>query len=419
METTQTAHSIDYLRQLINFANERKLPPRELFEHIQENDADLDEIISSVNNGYCSLREIIDENVFKRDDYYYSYDEYIITGDTDAVMHRDDANYCNYSETYNEGDVVEVYVSRRNSEYWLESIAEDKAYYYRGSYYTDLSDHDLVMMEGGEIEHLDDVYYWESDGEYHYEPEPDPSEDYVRDYHYNNNVYEVNFTDNPKFFIGFEIEKEDQDVKESLYILDFEESCPKWKKERDGSLDDDSGFELISPKFEVLPDKIREHIQNNKTLLNHVNAQKSTACGGHINVSEAGKTGSQLFDEVKGYTPLFYALYHKRVDKNYCKGKKNSDLQEENEKYQAIRIHSNRIEYRIVSAVPNIDTLIWRSRLIEYILNNKTENPKEAFFKVNTSPLKDLLMEMYPDNFDQLINRLVKFTLQFENINLI
>lgn len=418
METTQTAHSIDYLRKLINFANERsKMPPRELFEHIQENDADLDEIISSVNNGYCCLREIIDENVFKRDGYYYSDDEYTITDDTDTVMHRDDANYCNYSETYNEGDVVEVYVSRRNSEYWLESIAEDKAYYYRGSYYTDLSDHDLVMMEGGEIEHLDDVYYWESDNEYHYEP--DPSGDYVRDYHYNNSVYEVNFTDNPKFFIGFEIEKEDQDVKESLYILDFEESCPKWKKERDGSLDDDSGFELISPKFEVVPDKIREHIQNNKTLLNHVNAQKSTACGGHINVSEAGKTGSQLFDEVKGYTPLFYALYHKRVDKNYCKGKKNSELQEENEKYQAIRIHSNRIEYRIVSAVPNIDTLIWRTRLIEYILNNKTENPKEAFFKVNTSPLKDLLMEMYPDNFDQLINRLVKFTLQFENINLI
>lgn len=418
METTQTAHSIDYLRKLINFANERsKMPPRELFEHIQENDADLDEIISSVNNGYCSLREIIDENVFKRDGYYYSYDEYTITDDTDTVMHRDDANYCNYSETYNEGDVVEVYVSRRNSEYWLESIAEDKAYYYRGSYYTDLSDHDLIIMEGGEIEHIDDVYFWESDNEYHYEP--DPSGDYVRDYHYNNSVYEVNFTDNPKFFIGFEIEKEDQDVKESLYILDFEESCPKWKKERDGSLDDDSGFELISPKFEVLPDKIREHIQNNKTLLKHVNAQKSTACGGHINVSEAGKTGSQLFDEVKGYTPLFYALYHKRVDKNYCKGKKNSDLQEENEKYQAIRIHSNRIEYRIVSAVPNIDTLIWRTRLIEYILNNKTENPKEAFFKVNTSPLKDLLMEMYPDNFDQLINRLVKFTLQFENINLI
>lgn len=418
METTQTAHSIDYLRKLINFANERsKMPPRELFEHIQENDADLDEIISSVNNGYCCLREIIDENAFKRDGYYYSYDEYIITDDTNTVMHRDDANYCNYSETYNEGDVVEVYISRRNSEYWLESIAEEKAYYYRGSYYTDLSDHDLVMMEGGEIEHLDDVYYWESDNEYHYEP--DPSGDYVRDYHYNNSVYEVNFTDNPKFFIGFEIEKEDQDVKESLYILDFEESCPKWKKERDGSLDDESGFELISPKFEVVPDKIREHIQNNKTLLNHVNAQKSTACGGHINVSEAGKTGSQLFDEVKGYTPLFYALYHKRVDKNYCKGKKNSELQEENEKYQAIRIHSNRIEYRIVSAVPNIDTLIWRTRLIEYILNNKTENPKEAFFKVNTSPLKDLLMEMYPDNFDQLINRLVKFTLQFENINLI
>jgi hypothetical protein len=134
-------------------------------------------------------------------------------------------------------------------------------------------------------------------------------------------------------------------------------------------------------------------------------------------VSESEKSGAELFDEVKGYTPLFYALYHKRVDKNYCKGKKNSDLKEENDKYQAIKIHSNRIEFRIVSAVPNLNTLIWRARLIEFILNNKTDNVKEAFFKANTSPLKELLQEMYPDNYDVLINRLVKFTLQFENIN--
>lgn len=415
MNTTETTIDVNYLRSLINFANEQGEKPRNLFDYIQENEAELDEIIESVKNDYCDLSDILNGDTFTRDGYYYNHDNYVIADDTDNVLHTDDANYCEYSETYVEGDVVEVYISRRNSVYWLESIAEDKAYYYQGTYYSDLSDHDLVMMHDGEIQHIDDVYYWESDGEYHYEEEE--TEIYVNDYHHDPNTYNVNFTDNPRYFIGFEIEKEDKDVKESLYISDFNEACPNWKKERDGSLDDESGFELISPKFELSPDNIRQHIESNKTLLNHVNAQKSTACGGHINVSESEKSGAELFDEVKGYTPLFYALYHKRVDKNYCKGKKNSDLKEENDKYQAIKIHSNRIEFRIVSAVPNVNTLIWRARLIEFILNNKTDNVKEAFFKANTSPLKELLMEMYPDNYDVLINRLVKFTLQFENIN--
>jgi hypothetical protein len=271
-------------------------------------------------------------------------------------------------------------------------------------------------MPDGEIMPLDNVYYWESDCEYHYEPEPD-DDCYTRDYH-SGPVHEVNFTDNPQFFIGFEIEKEDTDVKESISIGDFEDECPKWKKERDGSLDDESGYELISPKFELIPDMIKDYIMDNKTIVDHINADKSTSCGGHINLSERGKTGSELFDEVKGYTPLFYALYYKRVDKIYCKGKNNNDLKESNEKYQAIKIHSNRIEYRIVSAVPNVSTLIWRAKLIEFIVTHKTDSVKEAFFNANTSPLKNLLLEMYPDEkYNVLMERLIKFSLHFENIN--
>jgi hypothetical protein len=222
----------------------------------------------------------------------------------------------------------------------------------------------------------------------------------------------------PTQFIGFEIEKEDDDVKHSLDIYEFEENCPKWKKERDGSLCGSTGFELISPKFELVPNLIRKHIEKNSTLLAHVNAEKSLSCGGHINVSEKDKTGMELFDEVKGYTPLFYALYYKRVDKRYCKGKKNSDLRYENDKYQAIKIHDNRIEYRIVSAVPNIDTLIWRTELIKYILDHKTDCPKQAFFNANKGRLKRLLVDMYADKYNVLIQRLIKYTSEFESINL-
>jgi hypothetical protein len=65
-----------------------------------------------------------------------------------------------------------------------------------------------------------------------------------------------------------------------------------------------------------------------------------------------------------------------------------------------------------------LSTLVWRSRLIEYILNNKTDNIRDAFFNVNTSPLKDLLLEMYPNNFNELVDRLAEFSLKFENIDL-
>ena len=416
METTTIQLETKYLRELIEYANANDVTPRDLFDFVNRGN-NLDYIKHSVQYNSCSLDDILkDYNLLEDDGYFYNADDYVYTDDTNVVIHRDDAYYCDRTEIYIEEETVTVWVSRRQSERWCREAADNHATYYDGEWYVDISDFDLVIMHDGEIMHSDNVYYWESDCEYHYEPEPD-DDCYTRDYH-SGPVHEVNFTDNPQFFIGFEIEKEDTDVKESISIGDFEDECPKWKKERDGSLDDESGYELISPKFELIPDMIKDYIMDNKTIVDHINADKSTSCGGHINLSERGKTGSELFDEVKGYTPLFYALYYKRVDKIYCKGKNNNDLKESNEKYQAIKIHSNRIEYRIVSAVPNVSTLIWRAKLIEFIVTHKTDSVKEAFFNANTSPLKNLLLEMYPDEkYNVLMERLIKFSLHFENIN--
>jgi hypothetical protein len=407
--------TIAQLRSIIKFAQSQS---RELLEKVIEREWDFKAVIHSLEQEYCTVDELIKDYIFSYGDSYYSSDEYVVTFDTDNAMLKDDANYCEREGDWCEEDVVEVYVGRRSTEHWRESTAQRLCYEYDDDYYAEdaLDYHNLVIMSDGSVEHSDNVYYWESDGDYHYEPEPE-QEQYVRDYHYGS-TQSLYFTDNPTRFIGFEIEKEDKDVKESIDIHDFEDSCPKWRKERDGSLDDNSGYELISPKFELIPSMIREHISSNETLLAHVNADKSTACGGHINVSEINLDGAGLFELIKGYTPLFYALYYKRVDKNYCKGKKNTDLVEDNDKYQAIKIHSNRIEFRIVSAVPNLDTLMWRARLIEFMLDHKTSCVKEAFFNINTSPLKDLLLEMYPDRFDILIQRVIDFSLKFENINL-
>ena len=417
--TTMLKRSITELREIISIARSYDVEPKRFLEFLNEHDdTSIDRIQSSIRNYDVTLDNIInDYNVLEQYGFYYDADNYVVTEDTDNVLHRDDAYFCQRTETWREEETVVVWVSRRQSEMWNIESARINAYRYDGEWYVDLCEHDIVIMCDGCIEHIDNAYFWESDGEYHYESEPEEVTDYTRDYH-SGRLHEVNFTDNPQFFVGFEIEKEDTDVKESLFIDEFEDVCPSWKKERDGSLDDDSGYELISPKFELIPDKIHEHIMSNKTIVAHINASISKSCGGHINLSEINKSGEELFDELKGYTPLFYALYYKRVDKSYCKGKNNNDLKEENEKYQAIKIHSNRIEYRIVSAVPNVTTLHWRARLINFIVTHKTACVKEAFFNANTSPLRELLMEMYPkDKYNVLMDRLIKFSLQFENIN--
>jgi hypothetical protein len=153
-------------------------------------------------------------------------------------------------------------------------------------------------------------------------------------------------------------------------------------------------------------------------LVNHINASTSNSCGGHINLSERGLTGEQLFDKVKGYTPFLYALYYGRVNKTYCKGKSNKDLKNENDKYQAIKIHSDRIEFRIISAVPSVETLEWRAKLIKKMLQYPTNDIKTAYFYVETK-FKSLLKQTYKtdERLNELHDRFVKFSLEFENIN--
>lgn len=413
---TQTIYSLSEVKELIIFCNENNLNKREIFDRISENSFEIKKYIKSFKERYIGERTT---DFLEDSNFYYCSDDYNICHNGE-ILHNDDSGYCEYSDEYYPNDEIVQVNMGRSCEYWSISNAERYAHEYNGDFYTEngLDYNDLVFDVNGEIGHRDDLYFWDSDGEWHQDPEEEEQEKYVNDYH-SGRYKEIMFTDEPKFKIGYEIEKEDQDVKESLYISDFEDNCPKWRKERDGSLNSNKGYELISPTFELNVKEIEKHIRENKTLVEHINAEISKSCGGHINVSEVNLTGQELFDKVKGYNALFYALYYKRVDKDYCKGKSNEDLKGQNEKYQAIRIHDNRIEYRIISAVPNINTLIWRTKLIEFILNNPTSCPKDAFFKVNTSPLKELLQEMYPnEKFQTLIDRLIRFTQQFEQIKL-
>lgn len=415
LNLTQVKEAFSYLMQV---CKNDKSEVKEVFEKLTDFN-DFEGLKKSLRNDDIKISEFLSGEYYHKDSLYYSYDYYTITMEGEIEL-IDDCNFCEYFDEYTSGNAYLVHEGRAERYYSEKAINNLDLYYYNGEYYDydALDRNSLVIMDNGEIENRDSVYYWESDEEYHYEPEEE-TEIFVRDYH--NGGYKVlNFGKTSPFAIGFEIEKEDTEVKESINIDDFEQATGNlWRKEKDGSLDDESGYELISPTMELNVSEIEKHIRGNKVLVNHINASKSQSCGGHINVSEKGKTGEELFNSVKGFTPLFHALYSGRIGKNYSKGKSNERLLSENEKYQSIKIHENRIEYRIISAVSSVSNLIWRAKLIDFVMNNQTSDIKQAFFLINTT-LKPLLAQVYNTNekFEALMNKVVKYTLNYEDIEL-
>ena len=124
---------------------------------------------------------------------------------------------------------------------------------------------DELREVGGEWYHHDDLYYWESDGEYHLEPEPDDEDEDSDSYllegwtascsHLN---HDTTFTPSPigDFTMGIELEVEVKDTwsgsrHESLqdcndYFNDRDKLGQYAMFKRDGSLSDSQGFEIVT-----------------------------------------------------------------------------------------------------------------------------------------------------------------------------
>lgn len=391
-----------------------------LYNALDDCEDDVKCAINSINYGYVSIKDFENDCYFRYEDTYYSEDEWVTTNDDDVIS-MDNAFYCEgIDEWVYHDDTAIAYEGRDQRRYSIRYLSRNPDYtYFNGDYYDEnaLDRHNIVWCEDIDEWRYSDHAWWDDDRGEYVSVEPD-REEYVRGYH-NGSYQSIDFTKKPKYRIGYEIEKEDENVRNSIEIDDFESATDgKWRKERDGSLSDCSGYELISPTFELNIPKIFKHIEGNEQLVAHINADISYSCGGHIHLSEVGLNGNELFNKIKGYTPLFYALYYGRVNKSYAKGKSNKDLENENEKYQAIKIHHDRIEFRIISAVPNVNTLKWRTKLIKAILDSPTDDVHQAYFNVDTKFTK-LLKETYSDDkLKELKQRFINFTRQFEEIEI-
>jgi hypothetical protein len=252
-------------------------------------------------------------------------------------------------------------------------------------------------------------YFCHEDGYFYTYPEENDGDQWVSEYHSESSEYfeGFDFDDYEGYSVGIEFEKEDIDAKQSIDIHDFSRNYRQWRKEKDASLDDDSGFELISPIYPLIPELIVNDIKSNSVIRDHVNAEVSPSCGGHMNLSCDRYTPEVLFDRAKWYLPLLYAMYPNRRYVTYCEKKKIIGNEESYQrKYSPIAIKSNRIEFRIFSAIKNVNQLEFRLKLLKMIAENKVSTFSQVHDIVMKN--KDLFLSVYSeDQFQRMISRLL------------
>lgn len=250
---------------------------------------------------------------------------------------------------------------------------------------------------------------WESG--YH-DYEDDESEANNADYHHLTRVNK--FDSSAKFTIGFEIEKEDSD----MVSIDYDDlyQTTRWIKERDGSLDDSTGYELVSPAFNLYDDMLDKDIENNRVLRDLINADKSSDCGGHINVGSTIYNTTQLFEGLSGFFPLLYAMYEGRLNKTYSKAKKKHEYYQR-DKYSSIYIKDHVVEIRIPSAVIDVKNLLWRRDLVRIMVDNinKSELQVLRMMLNEKSKLHIHLRKVY--SLDVIISKIKKFIKYSDEFN--
>jgi len=161
-----------------------------------------------------------------------------------------------------------------------------------------------------------------------------------------------------KFTIGFEVEKEDISTTNKWFT--DEVRLQGWVREHDGSLCRRTGFEAVSPTYDLFDDQLDAALTD-PCIADHVNAAYNTdTCGGHINYGIVGKDGPATYKAVEGFVPVLLSLYKSRLTKTYSKMKESYDRS----KYSAVCIKENYVEFRAPSAVTSVENLIWRRDLL-------------------------------------------------------
>lgn len=364
------------------------------------------------------------------DQWYHKDDEGVLTMTSGATCHTDDEDDVHHTvcgdsfhdDEQSDCDIIwcdwdELYAYQSECEYGYINRREE------GYFYRDDSDWiccDDVYYRNTDVAAYNDVYYYESVNEYrHIDDAPDDNDEdddtYLAQYHSGDRAWRVD--SNTAWTMGFEVEKEDRDVRRSCYHNDLPHN---WTKEKDSSLSDSSGFELISPVYNLFDNLHEQDIAASNLLRSHINAKHSKSCGGHIHIGSKLYTTEQVFEGVSSFLPILYALYESRISVNYCKAKKKHEYLNR-DKYSAVYVRDTTVEFRIFPAVKSVDNLKWRIDLLRIMVRNfgKSERDVLTMLCDRKSLLHEHLLKVI--NADKMLQKValfVKYSSIYNDTNL-
>jgi hypothetical protein len=319
------------------------------------------------------------------------------------------SEFCGEYLSTNDSDTVYGYVGRYEDYF----IRVDETVEVNGHYYIDdsaLTYHDYSYSERqNEWVHSDD---WETG--YHDWEEDEDENSSADNAGYHDLTRKEKFDSSAKFTVGFEVEKEDSNMVSISYRDLYNRTS--WIKERDGSLDDCTGYELVSPAFNLYDDGLDKDLEDDD-IKRLINAKFSDSCGGHINIGSSIYTTEQMFEGISGFFPLFYSMYEHRLHKTYSKAKKKHEYYSK-DKYSSIYIKSNVVEIRIPSSVINVTNLLWRRDLVRIMIDNfnKSEVQILRMLLNDKSKLHIHLRKVFTlEKLVEKIDKFVKYSEEFNN----
>lgn len=205
-----------------------------------------------------------------------------------------------------------------------------------------------------------------------------------------------------EWFVGFEVEKEDLNVRNRCARANCNLG-DGWIAERDGSLDSSTGVEVVSPVLNLFDTKtLFEQFEKYDWVMN---AEYSRRCGGHITISRRGISADDLVDKLAPFVPMLFSLYEGRLSNQYS-GVQNKDEIKRGSR-RAInncsRSYNNRkeaVEIRIFSAVSTLESIKFRTKLVQWICAHIDKSTFTTFTQVadamfNDKKLNKLLRQQY------------------------
>lgn len=350
-----------------------------------------------------TLKQILESGDASSEQIEWGFESGILNKDLYVTLHdgeyclKDEAFLCEYHDEYykcSEEDSEEVHVgSRYSTETWSKSAVRDHAFYCsRQEEYYSYRDYSEVEVEGETVcleVNESDIYYWDSDEEYHWEPEPEEEEDDIPNYHDCYRPWErIDFGN--RLVLGCELEIEATDCR-----ADVNEIANRFNLigERDGSLDDKLGIEIIGPPMEFSEYKKENNWSRFLAAVkNHaIGWDAGTYYGLHISVNRKALTdfhtgkllvfihsNQELCEKVAGRSANSYSSFK---NKKISHGK-----EDKSEKHESLALRDkNRLEFRLFRSTLKPEGFM---RCIEFVVatveftrNCSCNNLKTEYFK--------------------------------------